>query len=411
MKIKHSSARKIRGRRPSDTFQVSIVNFQTPSNAPSISDVTDRDVVNTVTTGTFADNNFSLSISGAINSSFSITNQTPTIGQLTGTTVTRLLDGQVSLLLSDGNVKRIIKANVSRNTSVSNTSVFKNYTAGSLPKALSDSIDALISGKTASNAIQNVTSATNWTTAFTRNASLFLAGVNMTAFALSTGSNTDTAGVGQQSATVISPRHVVSAWHHRPPRVYWLASDGSIVFRNIASWQQVGTTDIAIGYVNTDIPATVTPIKVLPATWLNYMPHYNADLPVIYLDSGDDATGSSQPHRRAAIGQMDLIGTFTVSSVTNPAMIIDQPTKATRLAFWNTSASPQILFRSGSPIFVVNGTTPILLGCWHAASGSTYAIFPFLSNYIAEINAAMTALHGSTQYQLQTVDLSAFPTY
>ena len=414
---------KVRGANAGETFTA----FSTPDvsySAPSVTTPTIvLDSTMLVSSGQTVYNNAMISIfkgpidaANNVERNYTLTNLNPTIARLDGLKLTNLTGGVSNVFITDGITKRIVACTTSANT-IGNGSVWQSFAAGSLGKKLTDTLNSLIVGKSASTTTQDMTIVANpgsaSLTSFIRNSNLFCASLDLTAFALATVPLATAPSVYGQDGwgvTVISPRHVVSAWHARRSNCVLVGSDGVPIDVYCPNWLQIGTSDIAIGYISDAIingistggtlPSTITPLKTLPSTWRTKLPNKNiTPIPVFYVGHGP----------RMAIGQWKESSTFYSGSLDNVETRL--PDDAHQASFYNDVSPAPVSYSSGFPIFTAIDNTPILLGCWHAASGQYSGIAPMLSDHIAEINVAMSTLHGSGAYTLGTVDLTAYPTY
>lgn len=425
MKLIHGiNGKKVRGRSPNETYSISytLVPYTTGSlSSPTNTTVKDMAVVSvTGATYNIIDASIQILAPTTYNTPYTITNLTPSIATLNGYTLNALATGNASIIVNDGYTKKQIdNIPVSKTATSGGYTNITGYSVGTLATALTTSINNLIASVTPSTTTMNITATNDWSTVMTRNINLWAGSIDMTAFMISSGTYAQVFSEGgQKSATVISPNHVVSANHHRPARGYWIANDGSIVYRDISSWVQIGTGDIAIGYVATAFPSTIKKISILPSNWKSYLPSVQNvgsvyGIPVAYADSGNQSGDPATDYtRRLAIGSWYGTGQLAYGSLDE--FQLQAPTNAKQLSFYSNQVAPYVLFRSGSPVFAVLGTEPILLGCWHAASGQSYAIAPMLSDFITDINAAMLTLStagGTSTYTINTISLSGYPIY
>ncbi len=134
------------------------------------------------------------------------------------------------------------------------------------------------------------------------------------------------------------------------------------------------------------IPAGITFAKVLPSDWKDYAPGARyASVPSLVTHQWHDAATAPL--------------TYTTTQY---------------LDFWGVSGNPSYSYYrmneaviggdSSTPAFVfINGQT-VVVTLWHYQFSG-----PDISQYINEINAAMTTLGGG--YQLSIVSLGSFPRY
>lgn len=294
--------------------------------------------------------------------------------------------------VSDGFVRFIVENTTTGYVSVSSifrflrsnstTDIFYSFVSDSLAKHCSDAIDTRIAGKNkvTHGLIHNGTSynTNRWC------------------------SDLDLTGVIREipRCTAITPRHVVMAEHYQKAgAISFLASDNTIVTRNIIRRQNVGPsnssddyrTDITIGLLDQDLPASIKHYKLLPSNVSGKLPSLQRGIPALCFDQEEKALVT------------DL---FSFSFFSRAYFQI--PTNETRLLFYEAKISGD----SGNPAFLIINDEPILVTTWtFGGPGSG----PVYHNYISEINTAIsqvdTAQGINTGYTLTTVDLSGFPTY
>jgi hypothetical protein len=200
-------------------------------------------------------------------------------------------------------------------------------------------------------------------------------------------------GGQNQAGTLVSPRHLVMAEHYQfgvGTKVRYITADNQVVERTVTAVQSVGpsnsqdyyATDITVALLDSDVPPSISPAKVLPNNWLSY-------LPSLTTVTGVPAIATNQ-YKQVLVS--DFISTQTGIA----------PTNAQRLLFFRTIISGD----SGSPAFLVVNNELVLLTTWTWGGGGGG---PNYANLLASINAVMTSLGGS--YQLTPADLSGFPTY
>ena len=436
MKIKHGGAKIVRGVNGDEQYNVSysLVSYTDGSvsdpTSSAIKDMTTVEVTGGTTKITAADLLITAIPSHANKYPFEIENLNPELALLSGTRVIpkTTTSSSVSLLIKDKFTKKKITVGINKTPYTGTYTTVTGYADDSLAAKLTESLDTLLVGKTSTNDILYVTNVNDWHTNIVRNSNLWATGVDMTAFALSSGTYEQVANPdpllwegGQKSATVISPRHVVTANHHRPARCYWVGSDDSLVYREIIAWKYVlGSTDVAIGIVAEDFPATIKQVSILPSNWRDYLPTANdtrsKGIPVAYMDSGGQSNITEQDYTRR-LGVILWRGEVLNPRTQNYSLCTTAPTNAKQYSFFNTQVHPNILYRSGSPVFAIINSEPILLGCWHLASGlNAYA--PLLSDYIPGINATMASLtatynSGGTNYTIKTAAslIDSYQTY
>jgi uncharacterized delta-60 repeat protein len=194
----------------------------------------------------------------------------------------------------------------------------------------------------------------------------------------------------QHIATLISPRHFVTAHHWGITdggTVAFVASDNTIVYRTVVSTVQIGTTDIQVGILDSDVPDTITYYPIVASSTLQYafsaFGNEDINVPMVFTSIYDNNFGIQK----------------LASLASN---IVGAPAYST--APFAEFAGSHISGSSGSPLFIVIDNQPVVLSTAYTLSSG-----PQLGAYIPEINAAMTALGGS--YQVTQYTLPCFNTY
>ena len=281
--------------------------------------------------------------------------------------VSRVSDGVANVLVDAGYVSRVVDV-VMSSASGAVINIPSAWVAGSLGEQVAASIDSRIAGQTAEsmNLFTDATFST-W------NPARWCAELDLTC--LSTLA---------PPCVAISPLHVLMADHYPTSSAKFIAADGAAITRTIVDDRRLGV-DRRVGLLSELLPASITPVAVMPSNWnLDRLPGYNKlRVPVLRMNQ----------FRQATVGDLyavdDLISCRT-------------PTDAQRLVLYRDI----INLDSGSPAFLVISSQAILLTTWWGGGGGTG---PNYSDGITEINAAMTELGGG--YQLTQADLSGFPVY
>jgi hypothetical protein len=194
----------------------------------------------------------------------------------------------------------------------------------------------------------------------------------------------------RRAGTLISPRHVMFANHYTPPNgteLRFVANNNTVVSRVLSKSVQIGSTDLKIGVLDTDVPTNLIRFaKVLPSNFTNYFPNAlnqisGTAIPALCLDQDENALESD----------ISSVSTFISFSM---------PSDTTRSRFFENKISGD----SGQPAFMILDGQLVLLTVWTSGGGGAGY---FVTEYLNEINLAMATLGGS--YGLTTVDLGAYP--
>jgi hypothetical protein len=190
--------------------------------------------------------------------------------------------------------------------------------------------------------------------------------------------------------TAISPIHCLGASHCglvNGVHLNFVGADNTTVTRTIvASLNPVG--DIKVYLLNQALPPSVTPMRLLPRDWADYLPTgVPLHLPAIFIN------------------QQNLLYCAEASSIIagpDPQVIYQGPTTAQRVAF-NTRI---ISGDSSFPEMVLVNGTPAILSLWHFGG---YGAGPMEAAHFDAINAAMRQLSRQfrvgTDYQLRVVSM------
>ncbi len=252
-------------------------------------------------------------------------------------------------------------------------------------KNMKDQIDTRILGKTPSATTYDIYSARNDSThTYTRNVNMFAADVDLTCIPVLSGAINSSQTMG----ILVAPDIMIQANHSHPSgTMYFVKNDNTTVSRNIISGTRIGTTDIWVAKLDSDVPAGITPCKVFSSTAF---------------------TNSISPTALSYI-QPPLIFTnqFRTLRIGNLIYNTEFPTMIytfQKTGDYHDWYSIAVGGDSGSPLLALVNNQAVLLGLWY---GNTSV--PNVSSYITQINTAMASL-GSVN-SLSTVDLSGFQTF
>jgi hypothetical protein len=297
--------------------------------------------------------------------------------------VTRVSDGTVRILAKTKNMIQPYDVTVSR---ISTTTIILNsYTNGSLAKECSEAVDTRIAGKTASVAKPIYTTQDHGAASYVRNTGCWAANIDLTCV-----SPWNSAGSYFGAGTAISPRHIIFARHTgiaNDTTFRFVTTGNAVVTRTMTAQQSLGGSgypyDLTIGLLDSDLPSSITPAKVLPSTVADYLPSLSTlySIPCLGIDQEE----------KALITELySLGGDYTR---------FHQPVNTTRLSYYENLVD----LDSGNPCFVIIGGQAVLITTWTFGGGGTG---PRIHALHSEINAAMTASGGG--YQLTAQSLSAF---
>lgn len=189
------------------------------------------------------------------------------------------------------------------------------------------------------------------------------------------------------AGTAISRRHLICAYHFGIPNgatVYFMSTSSVVVARQVVARRSVGT-DVMICALDSDLPDTILPAKILPANYKEYIGSAKG-LPVVTLDQEEKLivceTGPLQESStRASLSYGEI------------------PNAGRRIEFYEKIVSGD----SGSPRFMLVGQQVVLLYVIYSGeAGAGY----FVTHYKDEIQQAMNQM--CPGYLLEEVDLSSY---
>lgn len=268
------------------------------------------------------------------------------------------------------------------------TDAFVSFATGSVAQLAADAIDSRLAGKTAAASLALFATQSHTATppAYVRNASFWGSDIDFTCCSVwnSSGSNT-------RAGTLISPRHVLFAAHYQildGATVRFVDASGTVVNRVMTSKVAHPNytpyfPDIAIGVLDSDVPAEISFARVLPVTFASRLAAVSsvARLPVVVLDQEE----------KGLIADWTGLDTSVRGS---------PPTNAKRLEFFENIIPGD----SGNPVFMLVNGQPVLLTVL-TFGGPGFAGTAIASQRDA-INSMMASLGGG--YQLTDVNLSNF---
>ena len=182
-------------------------------------------------------------------------------------------------------------------------------------------------------------------------------------------------GSNKKAGVAITPRHIICATHYKiavGSTIRFITRQNSVVDRTVVGTVSIGSSDIEIQILDSDLPSSITPCKVLPSNYASYLPADLALMPFLALDQEE----------KGLVGEIRTVfpDTKTVNWLSQPN---NQALTAQRRAF----GEEVVTFDSGNPMFFVTKTQLWLFStAFHAFDG------PLLSNYISEINTAINTL-------------------
>lgn len=261
---------------------------------------------------------------------------------------------------------------------------------GTLGNNICDSVDDRIVGKTPAVSI-NIFSTQNHVGAgtYVRNVDCW-ANINLTCC------SPFNSMLGNRIAgTAVTKRHMVTAAHYEMiigTTVRFVTAANVVVTRTVTGAARHPDyfpyfPDVTLYTLDSDLPDTITPCKLLPANYTSYLNHLvDGRPPALVLDQEEKA----------------LIWDWYENG---QSVKFSQPNDSTRNGYFEGIFHGD----SGNPIFVIINDAPVLLTVLTAPGVGT-----FLTPQIAKLNQMILTADAqagvSTGYTISTADLTGFPT-
>lgn len=273
----------------------------------------------------------------------------------------------------------------------STVDVFNRLADGSAGKAATDWVDSRInSGMTmAANGLVYTTQ-DHATSTYVRNPSLWCADADLTCISPW---NSDHAN--KKAGTLVTARHVINAAHYEFPvgtTLRFVANDNTVHERTVTGKKRhpdyyAYAPDLTIYTLDSDLPAAVTPCKLMPSNVGDYITKPTISrIPALGLDQEEKAL------------IIDWAGGGSFFS----------PTDSDRAIFHETKIGGD----SGNPAFLIVNGELVLVTVWTfggAGSGTPVA------DYLADLNQMIVDADAhagvSTGYTVNVMDLSSWPNY
>lgn len=315
---------------------------------------------------------------------------TPLIGTVDADgVVTRVSDGNARIAFSVDSVS--FEASVPCKRLASTTiDVFNSWVDGSLGEELANAIDSRLVGQSPSTdravfSMQDHNSAT-----YVRNVACWAYDIDLTCV-----SPWNNAGGAQRAGTAITSRHFLNAAHFELSlgnTIRFVTENNIVVSRTITGKARHPDyspyyPDLTVYTLDSALPETITPCKILPPDWQNYLKQIQKGRPpAICFDQEEKALVS------------DLF------QFSNYAVFIT-PTNSQRLAFSESIIGGD----SGNPAFFVINDELVLLTVWTGGgAGAGTFVTPQISALNAMIATADAQAGVSTGLEVTTIDLSTF---
>lgn len=407
----------LRGLDPSEAMRVDVVSAPADSGGAATPLLTGDVSVLDVTDLRRA-SNFNLVVTDSpVFPGHAITNYTPEVASVSAAgEVSHVADGTAVFDVTSRAAKQRITRAIANPVITPAHYEFVSFRAGSLSKHCTDAVDALIAGKTPNATTKAAWSSNNYNgtaPAGVRNPDCFADSLDFSAISMVAN------GSYGQNVALISPRHFIFAWHMGPRVVgtalawkdkstgnYYTATILSVDYVQTPEW---ASSDIGIGYLSDPIP--ITPFRVMPANWRDYVPS------ALMYDSNGMKTrlaGVTKSHfltySGTGLDSFSVMDCYTADGLflfeEMECVVTDRSEDAGRYDWASYTGSGS----SGSQFFlVVNGEPILMMSYLFPGLGASYA------HYATEIEALMNTLAvaqaDNTPYALGKADLSGFTKY
>lgn len=396
--IRYSNTRILRST-PPELVPTILVTEMPTGGSSSTEAVILNDINITRNTVATSINNYNLNIvRSSYDQTYDLVNATPSICTLDNSgNVAHITNGTSRIIIyTPYHILNYLRILVDSSTTITYT--WNSWTPGSLGAHINSEIRAMIVGKTPGAATQSVLSSTSGGVQLPnhiRNANLFTGSLDLSAISIYNSSyNSNIFPV-----VLISPRHVMAGHVGANPGSQFIfkTPGGSYEIRTVISQSIVPEPTSGVnyvGYLDSEI-TSITPMKLLPSTWEQYLPCLIQDQ--VFLNFPVLNKGWTEGDF-IRILNLNKVYTFTegypkITYLQGPALDVD-------IAPWSSSV---ISGDSNGPVFIPINGQPVLLHCMNYSSGGD-----FYSDDLTGIQSAMTSLGSGT---LTYADLSAFPTY
>ena len=199
-------------------------------------------------------------------------------------------------------------------------------------------------------------------------------------------------------ATLLSPQHVLLAKHACSPigRNYTFQDvNGFRCVRTLVATRGIDRTDITIGLLDSELPSTFSPVKLLPVGYERYIGS-GTFLPVLHMDQ----------ERKSLVQELPKMPSFPRRYY---EIFCNRGHTPRRLDFYEGLVGGD----SGNPCFLLLGNERILLyavqghqpGNYYASAGYHTMLF---GSEIQEVMNILSSARGCPLFVLQSVDLSSY---
>jgi hypothetical protein len=373
-----------------------------PTTAPV--ELTDRDAVVDRYENAVAATDYLLTpiTAGFIEAPLEWRSSNPAVATVSNAVVEHVAPGVATITADAGNGNEASLTLSFAETGGETVDVLKSYVEGSLAHHIFHAVNDRVLGKNPATQGALFTTRDHATPIYTRNANVWASDIDLTCCAV----YTSTQQPDLRAATLIAPDVVHMVTHYEVGVggvIRFVTPDNEVIERTVisrrSSKEHTGLDyDVSVARLNAPVPESISPAKVMPANWLEYIGQLAYRRPIPCIDT--------VPNRRLGISLIVGGGPgkwMETRAPIEPPLIVDPlPEYTVWKEFWNQ----KVAGASGNPAFwIINGEAVFLHGFSYSWAGNHLGQEPIRGI----VNAMMTAL--GSPYQLTPADLSAFPTY
>ena len=211
-----------------------------------------------------------------------------------------------------------------------------------------------------------------------------------------------------RGATAVTPRHIVMAKHFAlsvNDGISFVEPDGTWIHRNVIRVASDGSTDISVALLDTPLPSTIKPVKVVPSDFESYFDrdgvgNIDSNGRPICVGFDHEKKGLFFQVTKAGAGASKVIAYFDGSLVPSP---------------YDEIAEDLESGDSGNPLFIIIDGEPVLLTSWYTTSTS-----PAYNSYISTINGLIGSVDSAqgistgytvTEKSLKHLNLKRYPPF
>ncbi len=217
-------------------------------------------------------------------------------------------------------------------------------------------------------------------------------------------------GTWRQAGALISPRHVVYAYHYAIPigkKIGFVGNDNVLVTRTLIASKQVPGTDIQVGVLDSDVPSSISFYPIISRQkLLEYLPPLKAGqrVPKLFSMLALDQRDNVPVKEVYQIGDVSVVHSPYIVKTPNPngTVTYTYPDRTSRLMTHRDTFDRDLVTGDSGDVGMLVINNRLALFLTHSSPGAG----PLHGAFIPQINQVMTDLGGG--YQVTEFDLSCF---